>query len=144
MSRQRHLARQRLVQALYQWQLTGLAISDIEQQFLREQEMKGVEIDYFCELLHQIPAALDEIDNINRPHLDRSVDSLDPIESAILRIGVYELRSRPEIPFRVIINEGVELAKEFGADQSHRYINTILDKAAATLRPLEVQARKGT
>lgn len=142
MSRARSLARERAMQALYQWQLTGQDLGDIDKQFMEEQDMKGVDKKYFHELLHEIPKRLSAIDAHGEEVLDRGIEQVDPVERAILRIGIYELEHRIDIPYRVVINEMVELAKIFGAEQGHRYINGILDKLAAKLRAIEVKARQ--
>jgi N utilization substance protein B len=142
MSRARSLARQRAMQALYQWQMTGQNPLDIERQFMEEQDMKKVDTKYFQELLNTIPQQLDELDGYSAAVLDRGIEQVDPIERAILRIGVYELKHRIDIPYRVVINEAVELAKTFGAEQGHRYINGILDKIAQQLRAIEVNAAR--
>ncbi|MEK7322734.1 MAG: transcription antitermination factor NusB [Pseudomonadota bacterium] len=141
MSRARSKARRCALQALYSWQLAGQDLADIEKQFFAEQDVAGADRAYFSELLRNVPQQTTELDAHYRGYLDRSVEDLDPIELAILRIGVYELTQHPEIPFRVIINEAVELAKVFGADQSHRYINGVLDKVARTLRAVEVKMK---
>ncbi|MBE0511078.1 MAG: transcription antitermination factor NusB [Gammaproteobacteria bacterium] len=148
MSRARSLARQRALQALYQWELTGQSLGDIEKQFMeidvdREEDdpqMKGVESGYFSELLHGIPAMLTELDALTAPLLDRPIAQLDPIERVILRIGSFELKQRIDIPYRVVINESVELAKLFGAEQGHKYVNGILDKLSQSLRATEIKA----
>ncbi len=124
----RSAARQRVLQALYQWQLTKQPTQVIESQFLEEQNMRKVDVPYFQKLLHDIPKYTDQLDDTFAPLLDRQITQLDPIELAILRIGCYELTHCQEIPFKVVINEAVELAKKFGAEQSHKYINSILDK----------------
>jgi len=124
----RSAARQRVLQALYQWQLTQQDIQLIDTQFLEEQEMGQVDIPYFKKLLHDIPQQLDKLDTAFTPFLDRSITQLDPVELTILRIGCYELNYCPNIPFKVVINEAVELAKKFGAEKSHKYVNGILDK----------------
>lgn len=134
------MARQRLLQALYQWQHTGQDVSEIEVQFLTEQEMGKVEVPYFQELLHKILKCVEELDAEIAPLLDRPMEQVDPVEKAILRIGAFELMHKPEIPYRVAINEGVELAKVYGADQSHKYVNGILDKIAQKLRVVEIRA----
>ena len=130
----RTAARQRVLQALYQWQLTGQDVQLIETQFFEEEEMQKVDISYFKKLLHGIPGEVGLLDVMFSPFLDRNVSQLDPIELAILRIGSYELKNCSDIPFRVVINEAVELAKVFGAEQSHKYVNGILDKLAHALR----------
>lgn len=142
MSQARSLARQRALQALYQWDLAGQALGEIEKQFMEGDEpgMKGVESGYFRELLHQIPAMQEELDGHLSPLLDRPVAQLDPVERAILRIGAFELKQRIDIPYRVVINEAVEQAKLFGAEQGHKYVNGILDKLAQRLREVEVKA----
>lgn len=135
------MARQRLLQALYQWQHTGQDVHEIEVQFLTEQEMGKVEVPYFQELLHKILESVEQLDAEIEPLLDRPMAQVDPVEKAILRIGTYELMHKPEIPYRVAINEGVELAKVYGADQSHKYVNGILDKIAQKLRAVEVKGK---
>ena len=142
MSRARSLARERAMQALYQWQLTGQELAAIEQQFLDEQDMKDVDKKYFKELLHGVPKQIDEFDALCDELLSRPIGQVDPVERAILRIGLYELKQRLDIPYRVVINEAVELAKSFGAEQGHKFINGTLDKAAKSLRAVEIKARK--
>ena len=138
MSRSRSLARRRAVQALYVWQMTDQDLADIDDQFLVEQDMKNVDLDYFKELLHKVPSNLSTIDEKLVPMLDRPFAEIDPIEKAVMRIGVYELQYRIDIPYKVVINEAVQLAKTFGADQSHKYVNGILDKIAKTVRAGEI------
>jgi N utilization substance protein B len=140
MSRARSLARERAMQALYQWQMTGQNLADIEQQFLAEQDMKNVDKSYFKELLHEVPKRIDEFDALSKDLLSRPIEQVDPVERAILRIGLYELKQRLDIPYRVVINEAVELAKSFGAEQGHKFVNGTLDKAAQSLRAVEVKA----
>jgi N utilization substance protein B len=144
MSRPRHLARKRAVQALYMWQMTGEDVSTIEQQFLLEQDMKNVDLKYFKELLHKVPAHVQELDDHIAPLLDRPFNELDPVECAIMRLGAYELQHRPDIPYKVVINEAVELTKIYGAEEGHKYVNSILDRVAKKLRSIEVAARKST
>ena len=126
----RSRARRAALQALYQWQLSGLSPDEVEAQFFAERPLDNVDLDYFQSLLRNIPVHSNELDETLLPSLDRPVSQLDPIEKAILRIGTFELLHRPEIPLRVVINEAVELAKCFGAEQSHKYVNGILDKVA--------------
>ncbi len=127
----RTLARQRALQGLYQWRMGSQPLGLIEQQFFEEEDMQGVDSEYFLQLLHQIPKQAKELDAILEPLLDRDLTRLDPVEHAALHIGLYELQSCLDVPWKVVINEAVELAKRFGAEQSHKYINGILDKAAA-------------
>ncbi len=140
MSRARSLARERAMQALYQWQMTGQNLADIEQQFLDEQDMKSVDKGYFKELLHEVPKHIGEFDELSKDLLSRPIEQVDPVERAILRIGLYELQQRVDIPYRVVINEAVELAKNYGAEAGHKFVNGTLDKAAKSLREVEVKA----
>ena len=142
MSSAKTKARQCAVQALYQWQMTGQNLSAIEIQFQEDQRLKNAQKSYFSDLFHGVPKDLAKIDACMVDFVDREVEKIDPVERAILRIGVYELLHKPETPYRVIINEGVELAKCFGADGSHRYVNGILDKVAQVERKLEIEAKQ--
>ncbi|MCB1876670.1 MAG: transcription antitermination factor NusB [Chromatiales bacterium] len=134
-------ARRLTVQALYQWQMAGQALADIEAQFLEEQDLRNTEVGYFQELLHEIPRNLAEMDDYLRPCLDRALESVDPVELAVLRLGVFELRYRHEIPYKVVINEAVELAKRYGAADGHAFVNGILDRLAPQLRSVETGDR---
>ncbi|RMH40800.1 MAG: transcription antitermination factor NusB [Gammaproteobacteria bacterium] len=140
--RTRHKARRLAVQALYQWQLAGENIGEIEQQFLEDNGDTNFDRDYFHQLLHGIPAKLDEIDAALTPHMTRAIESVDPVERAILRLACWELLARPDIPYRVVINEAIELAKTFGATDGHKFVNGVLDKAAGKLRAIEVSATR--
>jgi N utilization substance protein B len=134
----RNRARQAAVQALYQWQLTQQPPDQIESHFINDHELNGVDIDYFHHLVREVPLHLHELDDHLIPYLDRDIEEVDPVERAILRIGVFELEFHPEIPYKVVLNEAVELAKTFGAEHGHKYINAVLDKAAIHLRTGEV------
>ena len=140
MSRKRSQARHYAVQAIYQWQMTGQDIRDIRSQFLTENDPAGFEGDYFDKLLSGVPAHLGELDAELTPYLDRAIESVDPVERAILRLGAFELVHRLDVPYRVVINEAVELAKVFGAEQGHRYVNGVLDKLAKKVRGAERRA----
>ncbi|MBL1276904.1 MAG: transcription antitermination factor NusB [Ectothiorhodospiraceae bacterium] len=141
MSQIRQKARRLATQALYTWQVAGQDLVDIEREYLLDQDMSKIDGDYFHELLHNVPARLDEIDAHFVPLLDRRVEEVDAVERAILRLGVYELAFRLDVPYRVVINEAIKLAKTFGADQSHKYINGILDGVAKNLRAAEIKAK---
>lgn len=130
-------ARRAALQALYQWQLARQDVGEVERQFLSEQEMGRLDLEYFRELLHGVPKNLTELDDSFRDLLDRPMSQLDPVELNILRIGAYELARRPELPWRVIIDEGVRLAKTFGAEEGHKYVNGVLDRLARRLRGTE-------
>lgn len=137
----RRQARQSAVQAIYQWQMTGQDLKEIEEHLLSltEQDLAELDIEYYRELLHAVPTHLGELDRHLAPTLDRAIDKVDPVERAILRLGAYELLYHSEIPFRVIINEAVELAKIFGAAEGHRYVNGVLDRLAQQVRRAEAQ-----
>lgn len=137
MNRGRTMARQRAVQALYQWQQAGHDLSEIDAQFLAGQDMSRVEVPYFQELLYKIPKDIENLDACLEPLLNRKINEVDSVERAILRIGTYELKHRLDVPYRVVINEGIVLAKKFGAVDSHRFVNGILDKLSFTLRSAE-------
>jgi N utilization substance protein B len=125
----RTAARQRVLQALYQWQFTDLPVEVIELQFLEEQDMRKVDLPYFKKLLYGVTEQVKGLDKAFTPLLDRELSQVDPIELAILRIGCYELiYCHQDIPFKVAITEAIELAKMFGAEQSHKYVNGVLDK----------------
>ena len=137
----RHKARHYAMQALYQWHMAGAPLNEIESEFREEYDFGKVDGDYFHDLLHDIPARLDAIESAYAPFLvERTLEELDPIERALLRIATYELMERIEVPYKVVINEAVNLAKKFGATDSHRFINGVLDKAARQLRCVEVTA----
>ncbi|MEI6335728.1 MAG: transcription antitermination factor NusB [Methylococcaceae bacterium] len=141
MSSSRTNARKAAVQALYQWQMTGQSLVEIERQFKEEDRLKDVQKSYFTELFHGVPKNLAEIDLALTEFVDRPVDMIDPVERAILRIGAYELINRLDMPYRVVLNEGINLAKYFGADGSHKYVNGILDKVAQQKRAVEIKSR---
>lgn len=142
MSKPRSLARKRAVQALYMWEMTGVNLSDIDHNFVLEHDLSKVDYKYFQELLHKIPSNIDDIDSHIHAYLDRPFSEVDPVERAIMRVGVYELQHRPDIPYRVVINEAVELAKIFGAEDGYKYVNSIVDNAAKKLRATEIAAKK--
>ncbi len=144
MSTARTNARKAAVQALYQWQMTGQNLSLIEQQFVNDEWLKDAQKSYFSEVFHGVPEHLQVIDQALAEFVDRPVESIDPVERAILRIGVYELMFRLNMPYRVVLNESINLAKCFGADGSHRYVNGILDKLAQRLRAIEIKAKSNT
>lgn len=141
MSEARTNARKTAVQALYQWQMTGQNLSEIERQFLEEDRLKNAQKSYFTELFYGVPKNLADIDLALAEFVDRPVEKIDPVERAILRIGVYELLHRLDMPYKVILNEGINLAKCFGADGSHKYVNGILDKVAQQKRAIEIKAK---
>ncbi len=126
------------MQALYKWHMTAHDAAQIEAEFLTEYNMARVDTEYFHTLLHGAISKSDELTSLFAEHLDREVKDLDPVELALLRLGVFELLESIEVPFKVVINENVNLAKKFGATDSHKYINGVLDRVAQTLRKVEV------
>ena len=137
---ERRKARHYGMQALYQWYMANAALNDIEAQFRTEYDFAHVDLEYFQALLHGVPAVVDELETAFQPLLDRQLEELDPIERTLLRMGTFELRDRIDVPYKVVINESVALAKKFGATDSHKYINGVLDRVARQLRETEVTA----
>jgi len=133
----RSRARRRALQALYAWQLSGSHMNAVIEQFRHEQDMEIADLEYFEDLLHGVEKHVDALDASLRPHIDREVSQIDPIERAALRLAAYELGYRPDVPYRVVLNEAIEVTKRFGADHGHSYVNGVLDKLAAELRALE-------
>ncbi|WP_116367259.1 transcription antitermination factor NusB [Parahaliea mediterranea] len=128
------------MQALYQWYMAESPLNQIEAEFRTDYDFDHVDSDYFSALLHEVPARVDELEETFTPLLDRKLEELDPIERTLLRMGTWELAHRIDVPYKVAINEAVALAKKFGATDSHKYINGVLDKLARELRQVEVAA----
>ena len=141
-SQLRSAARSFALQAVYQWQMNHAPVNEIEAQFTVDNDLGTCDKAYFRELLHGVTAKAKAMDDLFEELLDRPLAELDPIELATLRIGSYELAERLDVPYRVAINEGVELAKSFGASESHKYVNGILDKLAQRVRREEIAARR--
>jgi N utilization substance protein B len=131
----RRNARHYALQAMYQWQISS---RDIEAQFIAHQIVKKVDLDYFKELIHSVPEQQEALDQYIIPFLRRPITELDPIELAILRLATYELDSRLDIPYRVIINEALELTKRFGSVEGFKFVNGVLDQIARKIRLDEV------
>lgn len=138
----RRKARHYALQALYQWQISRNSLSDIEAQFRTEFDFSKTDLDYFQALLHGVPEHLGELERTFEPQLDRALKDLTPIELTLLRMGTFELAHRIDVPFKVVINEAVSLAKKFGATDSHKYINGVMDNLAKELRQIEVAAER--
>ncbi len=137
--RKRKHARDKALQALYQWQLSGEDLDWIRDHYVQEQGVNSGDPEYFLELLYGIPSMVGELDERFGRHVSSFKDHLDPIENNILRIATYELIKHLEIPYRVVLNEAVKLAKSYGADDSHKFVNGVLDPLARELRPAETQ-----
>ncbi len=130
----RRWARRLAMQAVYQWQMTGQSADDISRQFQENADLANADRDYFQALLQGVIAHVEGLDRALSPCMERSVESLDPVERAILRCACFELAERPDVPYKVVINEAVELTKTFGAEQGHKFVNGALDKLASKLR----------
>lgn len=139
----RSRARRRALQALYAWQMSGSSMPSVIEQFRHEQDMEVADLEYFEDLLRGVEKNLETIDEALTPFIDREVGQIDPIERAALRLATYELKFRPDVPYRVIINEAIEVTKRFGADHGHSYVNGVLDKLAAQLRVVEKRGKGG-
>ncbi|ESP94017.1 MULTISPECIES: transcription antitermination factor NusB [Pseudoalteromonas] len=130
----RRKARVLALQAVYSWQLSGNPIADIEQQMLIENDVSKVDVEYFKDLARGVAVNHKQLDEAIQPHLSRPFDDLDMVELATLRVSAYELKFREDVPYKVAINEGIELAKIFGAEDSHKFVNGVLDKAVKKIR----------
>ena len=134
----RQRARKKLVQALYQWMLNKTPTSEIEQQFSEMQpDFKKIDLAFYKSAMHEITINFNELSDTLNPFLDIEVSELDEIEKAILLIGLYELKHHIETPYRVVINESIELAKRFAGTDSHKFINGVMDKMSKAIRTLE-------
>ena len=135
----RSRARRRATQAIYAWQISGNTMVSVIDEFRHEQDMEIADLGYFEDLLRGVERHCADLDAALAPFLDRDVAQVDPIERAVLRLASYELRHRPDVPYRVVINEAIEVAKRFGAEHGHTYINGVLDKAAKEWRSAEIR-----
>ena len=138
----RSRARRRALQAVYAWQMANAAITQVIDQFRREQDMEVADLEYFEDLVRGVVTHRDSLDEALAGFLDRGIDQVDPIERAVLRIAAYELRHRPDVPYRVVINEAIETTKRFGSEHGHTFVNGVLDHAAAEWRAAESQAAR--
>ncbi len=134
----RRKARRLVVQALYQQHYTADSVETVAAQHLAECNPASVDTGYFKDLFCGVVRHQPQLDELMQAYLDRSLDEVDPIERAILRMSLYELQERFDVPYKVVINEAIELAKIFGAEDGYKYINGVLDKAVVKLRPLEL------
>ncbi|MEY0428387.1 transcription antitermination factor NusB [Providencia rettgeri] len=130
----RRRARECAVQAIYSWQLSGNPIAEVEYEFIAEQDMSDVDVNYFRELLSGVATNATKLDQLMAPYLSRQLEELGQVEKAILRVSMFELSFREDVPYKVAISEGIELAKVFGAEDSHKFVNGVLDKAAPAVR----------
>lgn len=140
MKTNRHRSREFALQGLYQWQLTRADPATIARQLAEARGFEKIDAVYFRDLLEGAVAAAAELEREIAPHLDRAIERLSPVEHGILLLAGYELAHHPEVPFRVVVNEAVELAKAYGGTDGYRFVNGVLDKLAARLREAEVKA----
>lgn len=138
--KKRKHARDKVLQALYQWQMSGEDLDWIRDFYLNEQGVSSGDEAYFLELLYKIPSSVTELDETYKKFISQFEDHVDPIETNILRIATYEFQQHLEIPFKVVINEAINLAKTYGADDSHKFINGVLDPLSRQLRQLETNS----
>jgi N utilization substance protein B len=135
----RRKARSFALQAIYQWHMAGANLAKIEAEFRADNDMSKVDLEYFHEILHGVPRELSALDMIISPLLDRNTEEMTPVELSILRLATYEMIHRIDVPYKVVINEAVELAKTFGATDGHKYVNGVVDKIAQQVRTVEVK-----
>jgi transcription antitermination protein NusB len=137
----RHRARELAMQGIYEWRLSGKSAALIEKSTRDEKSLGRYDVELFSQLLRGVIAQHETLSAQVAPHLDRAVNELSPVEFSVLLLGAYELTQHPEVPYRVVINEAVELAKTFGGSDGHKFVNGVLDKLAAQVRAAEVAAR---
>ncbi len=135
----RSRSRRRALQAVYAWQLSGAAERDLIAQFAHEQAHEVADLEYFEDLVRGVLRHVAQLDEALAPYVDRTLEEVDPIERAALRIAAYEFVHRPDVPYRVVINEAIDSTKRFGSEHGHTYVNGVLDKAAAALRSVEAR-----
>lgn len=140
----RRIAREFVLQGIYQWRTAGGTASSIEQQLRESDEFRYVDEKHFAHVLQGALQNVDELEKNIQPCLDRPLNELSPVEFAILLLSTFELIHHPEIPYRAIINEAIELARTYGGSDGHKYVNGVLDKLAIQLRSVEIQAQKAT
>ena len=138
----RSRARRRALQAIYKWQMSGGTAQQVIAEFAHEQAHEVADLEYFEDLVRGVLKHREDIDSALAAYVDREIGQVDQIERAALRIAAYELRHRPDVPFRVVINEAIDSTKRFGSEHGHTYVNGVLDRAAGEWRPDEVRAQR--
>ena len=145
LARARGKARRLAMQALYQWQMTGDNITEIKQQFIDTHTLDGsidkIDTAYFSELVSGVAGSVSSLDPLLEKYMTRLIESVDPIERAILRLAAYEFTNRMDVPYRVVLNEAVNITKKFCAANSHGFVNAVLDKVAKEIRSMEVNSK---
>ena len=142
LARARGKSRRLAMQAIYQWQMTGDNITDIKQQFFDENNMAKLDSAFFSETVSGVASSISELDPLLEKYMSRKVESVDPVERSILRLATYEFINRFDVPYRVVLNEAVTITKEYCAENSHTFVNAVLDKVAKEIRHIEVQSSK--
>ena len=142
LAKARGKSRRLAMQAIYQWQMTGDNITDIKQQFFEANNFSAIDADFFTELVSGVASSISELDPLLEKNMARSIESVDPVERSILRLATYEFVNRFDVPYRVVLNEAVNITKESCAENSHTFVNAVLAKVAKEIRHIEVQAAK--
>ena len=138
----RRVAREFVLQGIYQWKVAGGTAAFIEQQLRESDEFKHVDEKHFSQVLQGVLQDVEALDKYIQPCLDRPLNELSPVEFAILLLSTFELVHHPEIPYRAIINEAIELARTYGGSDGYKYVNGVLDKLAIQVRAVEIEAQK--
>ncbi|PCI08266.1 MAG: transcription antitermination factor NusB [Gammaproteobacteria bacterium] len=142
LARARGKSRRLAMQAIYQWQMTGDSITEIKQQFFDDNNMSKLDSAFFSEVVSGVASTISELDPFLEKNMSRSVESVDPVERSILRLATYEFINRFDVPYRVVLNEAVKITKEYCSENSHTFVNAVLDKVAKEIRHIEVHANK--
>lgn len=132
-------ARKLALQALYQWHMSQHDVYEIEAQFRVVNNMDKVDVGYFCDILRGVPQHIQTIEKQFSPFLDRNITTLNPVELAVLRLGTFELLYKMEVPYKVVLDESISLAKSFGSQDGHKYVNGVLNQVAQQVRKIEIQ-----
>jgi len=142
LAKARGKSRRLAMQAVYQWQMTADSITGIKQQFLDDNNFSSVDSDYFSELVSGVASSISELDPLLEKYMNRTMESVDPVERSVLRLATYEFLNRLDVPYKVVLNEAVNITKEFCAEKSHTFVNAVLDKVAKEVRQIETQSNK--
>ena len=142
LAKARGKSRRLAMQAIYQWQMTGDSITDIKQQFFDENNITKFDSAFFSESVSGVASSINDLDPLLEKYMSRSVESVDPVERSILRLATYEFINRFDVPYRVVLNEAVNIAKEYCSENSHTFINAVLDKVAKEIRNIEMQSSR--
>lgn len=138
----RHSARRLAMQAVYSWQMAGQPLGELLANFRQDIDYPKADPEYFEELVSSVVEEAEALDGLLNPFLSREMEHIDPVERAVLRLATFELRSRPDVPYRVVLDEAIGLARKFGASEGHKFVNGVLDKLGRELRTLELSAEK--